>query len=201
MSNRVCVGAIVGAHGVRGAVRLKSFTAEPKDIASYGPVEDEKGEKRFRLKVTGEAKGVVIATLPGIADRNAAEALKGMRLYVPRSALPATEDEEEFYHADLIGLRVELADGTLLGTVKSIFDFGAGDVLELAGSGRPGMYLPFTKAVVPVVDLKGGRLIAEPPPEIEARPEDGPEDGDDGEDGFDAEQAEDDGEGNRDGTD
>lgn len=172
MSNRVCVGAIAGAHGVRGAVRLKSFTADPLDIASYGPVEDEKGEKRFRLKVIGEAKGVVIATLAGVADRDAAEALKGTRLYVARSVLPAPEDEEEFYHADLLGLRVELADGTLLGTVRAIYDFGAGDMIELAKADRSGTaFLPFTKAVVPVVDLKGGRLIAELPDEIEVKGE------------------------------
>src|SRR4051794_41422682 len=100
---RVCVGVVTGPHGIRGAVRLKSFTAEPQDIASYGPVEDERGQRQFELQLIGEGKGVVIARIPGVDDRNRAEALRGMRLYLPRNALPPT-DEDEFYHADLIGL-------------------------------------------------------------------------------------------------
>ncbi len=169
--DRVCVGAIVGAHGVRGAVRVKPFTEDPAGIAAYGPVEDEAGERRFRLKVLGVAKGVVNAAIQGVADRNAAEALKGTRLYVPRDALPAPA-EDEFYYADLIGLRAELADGTVFGRVRGVFDFGAGDVLDVAlPDGRVEM-LPFTKAVVPVVDVAGGRVVVAPPETIEARPED-----------------------------
>lgn len=166
--DRVCVGVVVGAHGIRGGLRVKPFTEDPAAIAAYGPVEDETGERRFRLKVQGHAKGVVTVTAQGVADRNAAEALKGTRLYVARHRLPAPE-EDEFYYSDLIGLAAEAEDGTPLGTVKGVFDFGAGDVFELAlPDGRSEM-LPFTQAVVPVVDVKAGRLVVVPPAVIEAR--------------------------------
>ncbi len=169
MSERVCVGVIVGAHGVRGAVRIKAFTEDPAAVAAYGPVEDEEG-RRFRIKVVGIAKGVVTATLAGVDDRNAAEALKGARLYVARAALPAAE-EDEYYHSDLIGLRAEYEDGSVFGTVRGVFDFGAGDVLELGlPDGRVEM-LPFTRVVVPVVDVKAGRLVVVPPAVADAREE------------------------------
>lgn len=168
---RVCLGVIVGVHGVQGAVKVKAFTGDPADVGAYGPVEDEAGQP-MRLTVTGTAKGVVIARLDRVRDRTAAEALKGTRLYVPRERLPQP-DEDEFYLSDLIGLRVELADGQGYGTVKAVFDFGAGDVLEVARpDGRLEM-LPFTKACVPVVDVAGGRLVVEPPDEIEVRERDG----------------------------
>src|ERR1700687_969485 len=120
---RVCVGAIGGAHGVQGAVRIKSFTADPTDGARYGPLEDAAGGRRFSLRLAGSAKGVVIAHLKGVADRNQAEALRGMRLYLPRAALPPTADEE-YYHADLIGLAAALVDGTALGEGRALHDFG-----------------------------------------------------------------------------
>jgi len=162
-AKRVCVGVIAGAHGVQGAVRVKSFTADPKDVARYGPVEDEKGERRFSLRLAGSAKGVVIARLEGIVDRNQAEALRGMRLYLPRAALPPTADEE-YYHADLIGLEAALGDGTPLGQVRAIHDFGAGDTLEIERPAGPPAMVPFTRAIVPVVDLAAGRLVVDPPP-------------------------------------
>lgn len=160
METRVCVGAVVGAHGVRGAVRIKSFTEVPADLAGYGPVESEAG-KRFGLKVVGEVKGLVIARLDGIADRNAAEALKGARLYVPRDRLPETE-EDEFLYSDLVGLKAEGPDGAPLGTVRGVADFGAGEVLDIAGPDGAFM-VPFTKADVPVVDVAGGRVVVLPP--------------------------------------
>src|SRR4030081_1289386 len=107
----LCVGVITGPQGVRGAVRVKSFTAEPADVAAYGTVEDEAGQRRFELRIVGSAKGVVIAKIAGLDDRDAAERLKGTRLYVQRSALPAPA-EDEFYHSDLIGLPMALPDGT-----------------------------------------------------------------------------------------
>jgi 16S rRNA processing protein RimM len=162
-AKRVCVGVVAGAHGVQGAVRIKSFTADPKDVARYGPVEDEKGERRFRLRLAGSAKGVVIARLNGILDRNQAEALRGLRLYLPRAALPPTADEE-YYHADLIGLDVALGDGTPLGQVRAVHDFGAGDTLEIERPAGPPAMVPFTRAIVPVVDLAAGRLVVDPPP-------------------------------------
>lgn len=161
MASRVCVGAIVGAHGVRGQVRVKSFTADPADVAAYGPVESEDGGRRFRLKVTGEAKGLVIARLEGVEDRDAAEALRGTRFYVPRACLPEPE-EDEFLYSDLVGLRAETADGTVVGTVRGVADFGAGEVLDIGGEGG-GFMVPFTKADVPVVDVAGGRLVVVPP--------------------------------------
>lgn len=172
---RVCVGVVVGVHGVQGAVKVKAFTEDPADVGAYGPVEDEAGQRRVRLRVIGAAKGVVIATLQGVTDRNAAEALKGARLYVPRQRLPQPE-EDEFYLSDLVGLRVEHEDGSDFGTVKAVYDFGAGDVLEVARpNGRLEM-LPFTKACVPVVDVAGGRLVVAPPDEIEGRAPDGDDD-------------------------
>jgi 16S rRNA processing protein RimM len=159
---RVLMGIITGAHGVRGEVRVKSFTAEPKAIAGYGPLEDEGGGRRFALALRGAVKGVLIARLDGVADRNAAERLKGTRLYLPRAALPAP-GEDEFYHADLVGLAVALKDGTELGRVRAVLAFGAGDSLEVEKSAGGVVIVPFTAAVVPVVDIKGGRLVVDPP--------------------------------------
>jgi 16S rRNA processing protein RimM len=148
---------------VRGTVRIKSFTAESKDVVRYGPVEDETGLRRFELRFVGTAKGVVLAHISGIGDRDQAEALRGMRLYLPREALPPI-DEEEYYHADLIGLAAHLADGTEIGRIQAVHDFGAGDCLEIARPKGPPLMAPFTRAVVPVVDVEGGRVVIEPPP-------------------------------------
>jgi len=162
-AKRICVGIITGAHGIQGAVRVKSFTAEPKDVARYGPLEDERGERHLSLRLVGSAKGVVIARLAGIADRDRAEGLRGLRLYLPRAALPPAA-EEEYYHADLIGLAAALVDGTALGHVRAIHDFGAGDTLEIARPEGPPAMVPFTRRVVPIVDLAAGRLVIDPPP-------------------------------------
>ena len=134
-SQRVCLGVVTGPHGVQGAVRIKSFTEEPEDIAHYGPLADDSGRRSFELELIGAAKGVVLAHLSGVEDRDQAEALRGLRLHLPRAALPQTE-AEEYYHADLIGLEAVLGDGTPVGRVRAIYDFGAGDTLELT---RPGM--------------------------------------------------------------
>jgi 16S rRNA processing protein RimM len=160
---RVCLGVITGAQGVRGAVRVKSFTADPADVASYGPVEDETGERRFDLRLVGSAKGVLIAKLNGVDDRDRAETLRGLRLYLPRAALPLP-GEDEYYHADLIGLDAALADGTPVGRVRAVHDFGAGDTLEIDRPEGPPVMVPFTRAVVPVVDIAAGRLVLDPPP-------------------------------------
>lgn len=179
--SRLCVGIIVGAHGVRGELRIKSFTEDPADLASYGPVEDEAASRKFRLTLVGEAKGVVIARLAGVSDRNAAEALKGVKLFIARSALPELE-EEEFYYSDLVGLRAEGTNGDTLGTVKGVFNFGGGDVIELVAPDGSHKMFAFTLATVPVVDVKGGRLVIDPPEETEARPDGEEEDaGKDGE--------------------
>lgn len=162
-SPRVCVGIITGPHGVRGGVRIKSFTETPADIARYGPVEDEPGRRRFDLEICGAAKGVLIARLSDVEDRNQAEALRGLRLYLARAALPQPA-AEEYYHADLIGLEAVLRDGTPLGRVCAIHDFGGGDTLELARPGAPPVLVPFTRALVPVVAPGEGRLVVDPPP-------------------------------------
>ena len=167
---QICIGVIVGARGLRGEVRIKPFTAIPEAVGTYGLVSDETGQRRFEVTILGEGGGQVIARLSGIENRDAAEALKGVRLYVPRAALPPPRDEE-FYHADLIGLAAERADGSRAGRVAAVHDHGAGAYLEIeAGDGRP-LIVPFTRRAVPLVDLAAGRLVIEPPEEIEAEPE------------------------------
>ena len=161
-SEQVCLGIVVGVHGVKGTVRLKSFTAEPADVAAYGPVSDESGARRFKLEVLGTSRGAVLARLSGVADREAAEALRGLRLYVPRKALPPT-NEDEFYHADLIGLPVETKEGARLGTVRAVHNFGAGDILEIRAEDGRELLLPFSDSAVPVVDFAAGRIVADPP--------------------------------------
>jgi 16S rRNA processing protein RimM len=168
-AKRLCVGIVTGPHGIRGAVRVKSFTADPADLDAYGPVSDETGARRFGLRVTGMLKGVVLVEFDGVADRNAAEALKGLRLYVDRDQLPPP-DEDEFYHADLIGLSARLQDGTVLGTVTGLYDFGAGESVEITGAKGETMLVPFTKAVVPMIDLAAGRLTIVPPDGLFERP-------------------------------
>ena len=160
--DRVLVGEIVGVQGVRGEVRIRAHTADPLDVAAYGPVTAEPGGRTLKLDAQREVKGgVVIARIPGVSDRNAAEAMKGLRLYVPRSALPAPE-EEEFYHADIEGLRADLVQGGELGRVRRVVNYGAGDMLEIDRE-RGTVLVPFTRAVVPVVDVAGGRVVVDPP--------------------------------------
>ena len=162
MVERVCLGAVTGAHGVRGLVKVKPFTENPDDVAAYGPVEDEPGGRRFELAVTGRHKDGVIVRVDGVADRDAAEALRGTRFYVARSILPEPSDGE-YYHADLIGLAVVATDGRQLGRVTAMHDFGAGDLIEYVGTDGQSRMLPFTEAAVPEVDLAGGRLVVDPP--------------------------------------
>ncbi len=155
---RVCVGVIAGAHGVRGDVRVKSFTEDPRDLVAYGPVTDISGRRAFSLKILGEARGLLRAHVAGIDDRDSAAALAGTELYVERGVLPEA-GEDEFYHADLIGLRAEAEDGEELGAVVALYDFGGGDMIEIAQADGRGIVLPFTRAVVPVVDIAGGRIV------------------------------------------
>ena len=162
-AKQVCVGVVTGPHGVQGAVRIKSFTEAPEDVARYGPLGDESGDRRFELRLIGAGKGVVLARLSGVDDRNQAEALRGQRLYLARAALPQPE-AEEYYHADLIGLEAVLGDGTPVGRVRAVHDFGAGDTLELERRGAPPVMVPFTRAVVPSIELAAGRLVLDPPP-------------------------------------
>jgi 16S rRNA processing protein RimM len=162
---RVCVAAVAAAHGVRGLVRLKPFTEIAEDCTAYGPLSSGDGSRVFKVESLGMHKGQVLVRIEGIDERNAAEALRGTRLYVSRDALPEPDDEDEFYHADLIGLSAFLADGTELGTVSAIYDFGAGDSLELKRSGGgTSLLVPFTRETVPEIDFRAGRLVVDPPP-------------------------------------
>jgi 16S rRNA processing protein RimM len=162
LPERVCIAAIAGAHGVRGEVRLKSFTAEPGAVADYSPLTDDAG-RSYDLTLGAPIKGGFVARLSGVASKEAADALRGTRLYVPRERLPGLADDE-FYHADLIGLEVVDTGGVILGRVQAVLDHGAGDLLEIAAAGRAGtILLPFTRSTVPTVDLDAGRLVADPP--------------------------------------
>lgn len=164
MSNdRVCVGAISGSFGVRGEVRLKSFCADPEAIGDYAPLFNEDSSRSFTLKITRAIKGGFAATMSGVATKEEADALKGTRLYAERDALPDLPDDE-YYHADLIGLEVLDTGGRQLGHVRAVHDHGAGDLLEIHGPGMTStVLLPFTNAAVPTVDLATGRIIADPP--------------------------------------
>ncbi|RDC74809.1 16S rRNA processing protein RimM [Rhodovulum sp. 12E13] len=163
MTGRVCVGAIAGAFGVRGEVRLKSFCAEPQAIAAYGPLTTEDGTRRFEVTLMQPVKAGYAARLSGVTSKEAADALRGTRLYADRAALPPPE-EGEYYHADLIGLEVRDTGGHLLGHVRAIHDHGAGDLLEVHGPGlKQTVLLPFTHEAVPTVDIAGGKIVADPP--------------------------------------
>jgi 16S rRNA processing protein RimM len=164
----VTLGVIGAPHGVRGEVRVKSSTADPLAIGAYGPVALPDG-RRLNVRSVRPGGEVVIVKLEGVNDRDAAEALKHMTLSVPRDRLPPPDDEDEFYHADLIGLRCETADGTIVGHVAAIHDFGAGDVIDIKPAAGPNLTLGFTKANVPVVDVAGGRLVVVLPDVVEAK--------------------------------
>jgi 16S rRNA processing protein RimM len=166
-NDRVLIGAVASPHGVRGLVKLKCFTEDPARVAAYGSITDESGRREFRFAVLGTVKGGVLARFEGVADRNAADALKGTRLYVARAALPQLTAENEYYCGDLVGLGVETRDGRRLGRVKAVLNYGAGDVLEVENDGEPSLFLPFTRASVPEIDLAAGRLVADPPVEVE----------------------------------
>jgi len=160
----ICVARIGAAHGVRGQVKLWTFTEDPLAVKRYGPLASKDGVQ-FEVTHAREAKGHLIATLKGIATRDEAERLNGVELFVPRERLPATA-ADEYYHADLIGLAAVDGAGNPLGRVVAIHNFGAGDIIEIAPSHGATMLLPFTNAVVPSVDLAGGRVIIELPAEI-----------------------------------
>jgi 16S rRNA processing protein RimM len=161
-ASRICLGVIVGAKGLRGEVRVKSFAERPADVAAYGPLSTDDG-RSFTLTVTGKAQGVVIARIKGVADRTAAEQLKGTKLYVDRDALPAADDGT-YYHADLIGLAAVLSTGEALGTITAVYNFGAGDVVEVKMADGRSELVPFSEAAIAGVDLSGGKVTINPLP-------------------------------------
>ena len=170
MAARVCIAQIGAAHGVRGEVRLKPFTEDPLSVARYGALETEDGKQRFEIEAVRPAKDMLVARLKGISDRNAAERLKNLRLYVARERLPKPADDE-FYHADLVGLAADSVTGEAVGIVKAVHNFGAGDLLEIEpAAGGDTMMLPFNETVVPVVDIAGRRIVVEPPADTTAEP-------------------------------
>lgn len=160
---RICVGAFSGSFGVHGEVRLKSFCATPEDIATYGPLWAEDGVRRFELSITRAVKNGFAARVEGVSSKEDADALRGLRLYADRDALPSLPDDE-FYHADLVGLTVLDAGGATRGRVSAVHNHGAGDLLEITGPGlKAPVLLPFTLANVPTVDLAAGRVVIDPP--------------------------------------
>ncbi len=173
-ASRVLLGRIVTVHGIRGDVIIDSYTAEPGDIASYGPLRSADGSREFRLKIVRVGPKGVVAHIAGVDDRNLAETLRGTELYALRDKLPPA-DEGEFYYADLLGLRAENEAGEAIGKVAAVHNFGAGDLLELRLDGQTATELiPFTDAYVPVVDVPGGRVVVvlpPPSPDDEQEPE------------------------------
>jgi 16S rRNA processing protein RimM len=165
MAALICIARIGAAHGVRGAVKLWTFTEDPLAVKTYGPMVTKDGARSFEVATAREANGHLVATLKGVATREDAERLNGIELYIPREKLPTT-DEDEYYHADLIGLAAVTSADEPLGRVIAIHNFGAGDIIEIAPPQGATMLLPFTNAVVPTVDLGGGRVVIELPSEI-----------------------------------
>ena len=163
MTDRIILGQLSGSFGVRGDVRLKSFCAEPEDIALYTPLYLDDGRAFRVVVITGQTAGALVARIEGIDTKEEADALKGANLWAERARLPHLPDDE-FYHNDLIGLRVQDAGGKELGVVKAVQNHGAGDLLEIFSPARTAtILLPFTRASVPTVDLAAGRIIADPP--------------------------------------
>ena len=166
MTAPVCVARIGAAHGVRGAVRLWTFTEDPLAVKDYGPLMTKDGTRQFEVTHAREAKDHLVVTLKGVASRDDAERLNGLELYIPRDRLPDTDDGE-YYHTDLIGLAAVTTTEQPLGKVIAIHNFGAGDIIEIAPQQGATMLLPFTNAVVPTVDLDGGRVVIDLPKEID----------------------------------
>jgi 16S rRNA processing protein RimM len=163
MTDRICVAAIAGAFGVRGEVRLKSFTADPLAVQDYGPLTTEDGSRSFEIEIVAAVKNGFAAHINEVTTKEQADALKGTRLFAPRDRLPHLPDDE-YYHADLIGLEVFDTGGTALGKVHAVHNHGASDLLELQVPGQSRMVLlPFTLAAVPTVDLAARRIVADPP--------------------------------------
>lgn len=171
MPAQICIARIGAAHGVRGAVKLWTFTEDPFAVQAYGPLSTKDGTRQFEVAIARESKGHLVATLKGVATREEAERLNGIELYVAREKLPAT-DENEYYHADLIGLAAINTASEPIGRVIAIHNFGAGDIIEIEPPYGATMLLPFTNAVVPTVDLAAGHVVIELPGEIAG---DGPE--------------------------
>ncbi|MEO8757766.1 MAG: ribosome maturation factor RimM [Devosia sp.] len=167
-NKQILMGRIGAAHGISGEVRIQSFTEEPLALKEYGPLATNRPDLVIEIETARATTNVLVARLKGVTDRTTAEALNGVELYVDRDKLPPTEADDDFYHADLIGLDVRLGDGTTLGKVSAIPNFGAGDLLEVHDARTGDVYLyPFTKAVVPEIRIADGYLVIEVPVDAE----------------------------------
>ena len=167
MSRGILLGAIIGAQGLKGEVKVKTFTQTPESLGAYGPLHGEDGRIYKVASARAMKSDVAIVRFDGVADRNAAEALKGVQLFVHRDQLPAT-DIEEFYHADLIGLSAQDEEGRLIGTVRGIHNFGAGDVIDIERADGGNLLLPFNREFVPAVEIRNARVVIAVPEEVEA---------------------------------
>jgi|SRR5688572_20528320 16S rRNA processing protein RimM len=168
-SKKLLMGRIGAAHGIKGEVRITSFTEEPLALVDYGPLTTDKPGLVIEIETARATTNVLVARLKGVTDRNAAEKLNGVELFVDRDKLPPPADDDDFYHADLIGLEARLADGTVLGTVTAVPNYGASDLIEVRDTRTGDTFLyPFTKAVVPEVKLAGGYIVIDVP--VEADP-------------------------------
>ena len=168
MANRVCVARIGAAHGVRGEVKLWSFTEDPAAVAHYGPLETQDGTRCFEIEALRAAKDHFVARIAGVSDRDAAEKLRNIELYIPRARLPKIEETDTFYHADLVGLDAVTPAGARVGIVHALHNFGAGDIIEIApaGGGDP-LMLPFNETTVPKIDVAARQIVVVPPAETE----------------------------------
>jgi 16S rRNA processing protein RimM len=164
VTERIRVARIGAAHGIRGEVKLWSFTEDPMAVTNYGPLETEDGARRFEIEAARPGKDFLVARLKGVGDRDAASSLRNTDLFVPRDRLPPIEDDDTYYHADLVGLAAVSEDGAALGTVTAIHNFGAGDLIEIApAGGGEALLLPFTDATVPTIDMAARRIVVVPP--------------------------------------
>lgn len=168
MANRICVARIGAAHGVRGEVKLWSFTEDPAAVAHYGPLETQDGTRCFEIEALRAAKDHFVARIAGVSDRDAAEKLRNIELYIPRARLPKIEETDTFYHADLVGLDAVTPDGARVGTVHALHNFGAGDIIEIApAEGGDPLMLPFNETTVPKIDVAARQVVVVPPVETE----------------------------------
>jgi 16S rRNA processing protein RimM len=168
VADRICVARIGAAHGVRGEVKLWSFTQDPAAVANYGPLETKDGSRRFEIEALRPAKDHFVARIAGVANRDAAEELRNLEFYIPRERLPEIEEADTFYHADLVGLEAVTKNGETIGTVSAVYNFGASDVIEIkpAAGGEP-LLVPFTDATVPEINLEARHIVVVPPGETE----------------------------------
>ncbi len=164
VQDRVLLGVVAAPHGVRGLVRIRSFTENPMAVAGYGPLSDETGKKRFKVEALSASRGAVLARIEGVDDRNAAEAMRGTKLYVERGVLPEAS-EKEWYEADLIGLAAVGRDGRDWGKVLAFNDFGAGLTMEVSGgsASKQSVMVTFNDEAVPEIDVEGGKVVVDPP--------------------------------------